>query len=122
MATNETTIGPVIRWTNGTGSAVSSGGVVAVDGVLGVALVDIAIGASGAVQCGGRFTCPKVSAAVIAQGETLVWDSSAGEFDDKNATPAAGDVSGPTAWAAMAAGDGATTLEVVFTGVPGTVT
>ncbi|MNC91255.1 hypothetical protein D3C83_74850 [compost metagenome] len=64
---------------------------------------------------------PKVSAAVIAQGENLTWDASAGAFDDNAATPATGDVTGPPAVAMEAAGNGVTSLEVKFTGVPGTV-
>ena len=39
------------------------------------------------------FTLPKVAAAVIAQGEFVIWDVSAGAFDDSLATPATGDVS-----------------------------
>ena len=92
----------------------------------GAALVDIANGATGSVAIRGRFTLAKVSAAVIAQGESLVWDVSAnagaGAFDDSAATPATGDVSGAPAVAAEAAGDGVTSLDVILTGVPGTVT
>ena len=124
MAKNFVQPGDVINWTNG-GTAVVSGGVVVIgtngDAVLGVALVDIANGASGAVQIRGVFTVPKVSAAVIAIGETLVWDSSAGAFDDNAATPATGDVSGPAAFAWESAGNGVTTLNVMLTGVPGTL-
>jgi hypothetical protein len=69
---------------------------------------------------------PKVSGAVIAQGESLTWDvsagSGAGAFDDNAATPASGDVTGAAAFAFEAAGAGVTSLAVFFTGVPGTVT
>lgn len=114
--------GEVITWTNATGSAVLAGAVVAIGQILGVALVDIANGASGSVQITGVFEVPKVSAAVIAQGESLLWDVSAGQFDAKSATPATGDISGPPAVAFEAAGNGVTTLKVKFTGVPGTKT
>lgn len=120
MSTNQVQKGDIIDWTNG-GTAVVSGQVVRVGQVLGVALVDIANGATGSVALRGVFEVPKVSAAVIAAGEALVWDSSAGEFDDNAATPATGDVSGPPAVAFEAAGNGVTALNVMFTGVPGTV-
>ena len=108
MANNFVQDGDVIQWTNGTGSAVSSGQVVKVGpNMLGVALVAIANGSSGSVAVEGVFTAPKVSAAVFAQGEKLLFDVSAGSgvgaFDDSAATPATGDVMGAAiAWAAGA--------------------
>lgn len=104
------------------GAAYSSGDVVVVGQILGVACGDIANGAQGEVAIRGAFRCPKVSAAVIAQGESLVWDASAGAFDDNAAVPASGDVSGGCAVALEAAGNGDTEILVGFTGVPGTVT
>ena len=126
MAVNFQQRGDVVQWTNGTGASVASGKVVKIGNILGVALATIAASAVGPVAISGVFTVPKVSGAVIAQGESLVWDvsanSGAGEFDDNAATPATGDVSGPPAVAFEAAGNGVTTLAVRFTGVPGTVT
>lgn len=122
MANNFQQPGDVITWTNGTGSAVVSGQVVRVGNILGVALVDIASTASGSVALSGVFTVPKVSAAVIAQGESLTWDASVAAFDGKAAVPATGDVTGPPAVAFQAAGNGVTSMAVKFTGVPGTVT
>jgi hypothetical protein len=58
---------------------------------------------------------------VIAQGESLTWDVSVGKFDDNAATPATGDVTGAAAVAFEAAGNGVTELDVLFTGIPGTV-
>jgi len=103
------------------GANIASGAVVRVGNLLGVACGDIANGAQGEVAITGVFTVPKVSGAVIAQGERLVWDVSAGAFDDSAATPATGDVSGEAAVAFEAAGNGVTSLKVRFTGVPGTV-
>lgn len=120
MATNFIQDGDTITWTNGTGSAVVSGQVVAIGNILAVALVDIANGASGSVKTRGVFSVPKVSAAVIAAGESLTWDVSAAKFDDNAATPATGDITGAPAYAVEAAGNGVTTLKVMFTGVPGT--
>ena len=108
MARNYESDGNVIQWTNGTGAAVASGHVVKVGNILGVALVAIAIGASGSVAVEGVFSgVPKVSAAVFVQGEKLLFDISAGSgvgaFDDSAAAPATGDVvGGAIAWVAGA--------------------
>jgi predicted RecA/RadA family phage recombinase len=122
MARNHVQPGKVLDFVNGTGNAIASGSVVAAGNVLGVALVDIPDGATGSVAIDGVFRVPRVSGAVIAQGESLVWDVSAGAFDDNAATPASGDISGPPAAAFEAAGNGVTSLLVKFTGVPGTRT
>lgn len=121
MATNHIQPGRVIDWVNGSGAAVDSGDVVVMGNLLGVALADIASTATGPVAIDGVFRVPKVSGAVIAQGESLTWDVSAGAFDDNAATPATGDVTGAAAVAFESAGNGVTTLAVRFTGVPGTV-
>lgn len=125
MAENYESDGGVIQWTNGTGAAVASGQFVKVGpSMLGVALVAIANGASGSVAVEGVFTAaPKVSGAVFAQGEKLLWDVSAntntGAFDDSAATGATGDVmGGAIAWAA--GGNGETTCKVKLT--PGNAT
>jgi predicted RecA/RadA family phage recombinase len=119
MATNYVQDGDVIQYT--AGADIVSGAVVKVGAVLGVALTDIANGATGSVAVRGVFSVPKVSAAVIAQGESLTWDVSAGAFDDNAASPATGDVTGAAAFAAEAGVNTQTTLKVMFTGVPGTV-
>lgn len=120
MAENQVQTGNIIQYT--AGADITSGSVVKMGQILGVALTDIANGATGSVAVSGVFTVPKVTAAVIAQGEALTWDVSAGKFDDNAATPATGDVTGAAAVAWEAAGSSATTLAVRFTGVPGTVT
>ncbi|MBS0371892.1 MAG: DUF2190 family protein [Proteobacteria bacterium] len=109
MAKNYESDGNTIQWTNGTGAAVASGQLVKVGpSMLGVALVALANGATGSVAVEGVFSgVPKVSAAVFAQGEKLIWDVSAngalGAFDDSAATPATGDVTGGAiAWVAGA--------------------
>ena len=122
MASNFKQPGDVIAWVNGSGAAKVSGQVVVIGKILGVCLVDIAIGATGSVAVDGVFSVPKVSSAVIPQGSNLLWDASAASFDVGTATAATGDVSGPPAFAAAAGANGETTLLVAFTGVPGTVT
>ncbi|WP_444945644.1 capsid cement protein [Microbulbifer sp. VTAC004] len=121
MATNFVQDGRMLDYTNNTSAAITSGQVLAVGAVLGVAMDDIAVGASGVIAIEGVFTVPKVSGAVIGQGQDLTWDVSAKAFDDSAATAASGDITGATAFAAEAAGNGATSLAVKFTGVPGTV-
>lgn len=107
-------------------AAVASGQVVKIGNILAVAAHPAAIGQPLEANVGGVYVVPKVSGAVIAQGESLTWDvsanSGAGAFDDNLATPAAGDVTGAAAFAFEAAGNGVTTIAVKFTGVPGTVT
>ena len=120
MATNYEQPGKVLQYT--AGSAITAGQVVKVGNILGVALAAIANGATGPVQIEGVFNVPKVSGAVIAQGQSLTWDVSAAAFDDNAATPATGDVTGAAAVAFEAAGNGVTSISVRFTGVPGTVT
>lgn len=118
MARNYESDGNVIQWTNGTGAAVASGQVVKVGNILGVALVAIAIGASGSVAVEGVFSgVPKVSAAVFVQGEKLIFDVSAGSgvgaFDDSAATPASGDVTGGAiAWVAGANAETTCTIKL----------
>lgn len=120
MATNFIQRGSVWDYTP-SGSSVSSGDVVVMGAVLGVALADIADGATGAVQVDGVFSLPKVTAAVVAQGETVVWDVSLGKFDDDQMTPASGDVS--AAAVAVEAGTGSqSTIKVLLTPGSGTVT
>jgi predicted RecA/RadA family phage recombinase len=114
--------GDVFQYANSSGSTIASNTVVKMGNILGVAQADIANGSTGPVKVTGVFEVPKVSAAVIAQGESLTWDVSAGAFDDNAATPATGDVTGAPAVAFEAAGNGVTTMMVRFTGVPGTVT
>jgi predicted RecA/RadA family phage recombinase len=77
MAANFIEEGCVLHWVNGTGVAVASGQAVPF-GMFGmaVALVAIAIGASGSVQTEGVFELDK-AAGVITQGQKLWWDNTA---------------------------------------------
>lgn len=104
-------------------AAVTSGQVLKIGNMLVVASHSADIGKPVECKRTGVFVVPKVSGAVIAQGESLTWDVSAngglGAFDDNLATPAAGDVTGAAAHAWESAGSGVTTIAVYFTGVPG---
>lgn len=110
MAKNYIQNGEVINFTN-SGSAIVSGAVVVVGNLVGVALTNIGTNETGAVAIEGVFELPKATAAVIAVGEKVLWDVSAGNFDAKSATPATGDISNACA-AMAAAGNGATTVKV----------
>jgi len=92
MASNYVMEGGVIDYT--AGADITSGSVVVVGQQIGVALVDIANGATGSVAVAGVFNLPKLDAAVIAQGEMVAWDASESAFDDSAITPATGDVTG----------------------------
>ena len=81
------------------GSAISAGDVVVLGGTdgkrahVGIALDAIAASTgTGQVAVSGCWTFPKVSAGVIAQGEGVSWDASAGAVDDNALSLTAGDV------------------------------
>jgi predicted RecA/RadA family phage recombinase len=90
MAANYKAIGSTIEWTNG-GTAVSSGDVVIVGDLVGIAAVDIANGATGTVHIEGVFEVACNASDTITQGMLLDWDASAGEFVDAIGTAASGD-------------------------------
>lgn len=116
----------VLDYANDTGSEIAAGAIVVMgaltNAILAIALVDIADGESGSVGVNCGVTAPKVSAAVFVKGESLVWDSSAGAFDDNQATPATGDVSGAAARADEDGANAETTCSVWLTGIPSTLT
>lgn len=77
---------------------VTLSGTVAVNDVdvIGTGIIGVALkaGVSGDVipyAISGVYYIPKVTGAVIAQGEQVYWDVSAGNCDDNAATPATGD-------------------------------
>lgn len=101
------------------GATITAGQVVDMLHCIGVALKGGSSGETIPVAIEGVFTVPKVSAAVFVQGEKLIWDDSAGAFDDSAATPATGDITGGVI--AMAAGAASeTTCTVKLT--PGNAT
>ncbi len=111
MATNFVQDGAVMDYVNGTGAAIDAGAVVAIGNIIGIALVDIANGDTGSVAIEGCFTVPKVTGAEFVQGEKLLWDVSAGKFDDGAASPATGAIS--LCCVAMKAGANGETICVV---------
>ena len=119
MANNAVQPGKVLDYVNTTGAAVRSGDVVVAGALLGVALVDIADGATGSVSIDGVYVVPKVAGAAVGQGVAVVFKANSKAFTV--GAPAAGDVSGAAAVAFDAAASAATVMHVKFTGVPGTV-
>lgn len=84
-----------------------SGQALALGVLLVVSITDVASGASGAGAVEGVFALPKLASAEVAQGDSLIWDVSEGEFIVASA--AAGDLVG-CAVAVAAAGAGAETV------------
>lgn len=103
MSANYKQVGNTLEYSN-TGTAISSGDVVIVGSLVGIAETDIdATTGVGTVNVEGVYEVACNSADVIAVGQTLVWDASATEFVDAN-TPASGDNTGGVVAMTAAAG------------------
>jgi len=123
MAKNFIQEGKHITWTNGTGTAATSGSPVVVGSLVCVALTDIAAGAVGVLATEGVWELPKVAGAsghAIAQGATALFDISEAKFDINTTVAAAGDISGSCV-ATEAALTTATTVNVKINVGAGTV-
>lgn len=99
MAKNYIQPGEVMDY-KASSAAVASGDVVIAGSIAGVALVDIAKGATGSVQIAGVFNLPLTDTAAVAQGTKVYWDG-----DGVTATATENDALG-IAFRAAAAGDG----------------
>lgn len=85
--------GEVVDYANDTGSDIAAGAVVIMGILLGVALVDIADGESGAVAIEGVFELAKTAGTAWVEGNALDWDASASAFQvTATITPASGDL------------------------------
>ncbi|KGE78269.1 DUF2190 family protein [Halomonas salina] len=105
MATNYHQDGQTIHYQNDTGSDIASGAPVVVGGLLCVAIVDIANGASGTLIAEGVASIPKATGSAINQGAAVDFDVSAGNANG-NLTPDTGDLTGcGVAWETAASGD-----------------
>lgn len=76
MATNYTQPGAVINYE--AGADIESGDVVKVEDIFGVALVDIANGATGAVSIEGVYEVKKHNNAALEQGKKVYWHTDNG--------------------------------------------
>lgn len=110
MATNFVKEGETLTYTNATGTAIASGDLVIIGQRVGVALVDIANAASGAVAVEGVFEVDKEASLAVAQGDLLYCNATSGELD-KTAT--AQTLAG---YAAAASATAATTVQVKLNG------
>ena len=89
---------------------VTSGQLVVVGSLVGVAACDAASGADVEIAAEGVFTLPKVVADVITQGAKLYWDSVAGKL---TITPGTGGKP-LVGLARAAAGNGVTTVDTLL--------
>ena len=107
---NQVNSGEVVMYTNATGSDISSGAIVVMGKVCGIAINDIANGTSGAVAIKGCFRLTKKTAGDnIAQGTVLKYNSGV-EAASAGATLDTVIVGR----AAAAAGTAATTVDVIL--------
>lgn len=90
MAGNKVQDGNVINYTNATGVDIASGDLVVIGTRVGVALVDIADGAAGAVAVTGVYEVPKEAALAVTQGDLLYADATSGELDKTDTNTLAG--------------------------------
>jgi predicted RecA/RadA family phage recombinase len=117
MTTKVVQDGGTYEYTNA-GSAISSGDPVKVGTVsafLGIAATDIAASTGvGTLIIEGVVTLPKVSAAVFAAGDQVLWDVSPtpNAVDDNSASPATGDFWCGTAMVAGANGETTATIKL----------
>lgn len=100
-------------------AVVVSGQVVALGAVLAVANHGAAQGEPFNALRVGTFVVPKATGVAFAQGESVMWDESAGKFAAVGA-PAVGDITG-AAVAFEAVDASATTFVVLLPGAIGTV-
>lgn len=98
----------MMDYTNG-GSAISSGDVVVVGSMVGVALVDIASGATGAVRFTGVFKLAKKNGDTITQGAPLYWDAGNSELTTTELDNALAGV----AWSAQASSDATVLIKLM---------
>jgi predicted RecA/RadA family phage recombinase len=103
--------GKVLDFTNA-GTAIASGAAVVIGTRVGVALANIANGATGSVQICGVFQMPKTAGDTIAQGAPVYVIAATGVFT----TTASGNVLAGSA--AAAAGAGTTSVNVLLNNTP----
>lgn len=77
MAQNYVEKGDLLKWVNGTASAVVSGAVVILEGLACIAQTDIAISGEGALAIVGVYDVTKEAGGgvVFAQGSSVFWDA-----------------------------------------------
>lgn len=110
MSKNYIQEGAVLSWINTSGAAVASGAVVLTGKRIGVALGDIAVGATGSLTMEGVFSVAKLTTDVVGQGDLLYWDAA----NSRLTTTAGGNTQ--AGYAAAPAGNGVTTVNISING------
>jgi predicted RecA/RadA family phage recombinase len=72
--------GDTQNYVNSTGSAIAAGAVVILGNTIGIAINDIADGATGAVATEGVFELAAVNDAAFSQNDLLFWDTNSGKL------------------------------------------
>lgn len=102
-------------------SAITAGQIVNVGCMLGVALTSAAANAECTVMLEGVFMVQKTTGTAITRGTKLLWKAGTNKFSIGTASAVTGDIIGnAVCWSDAASGD--TTMRVLFTGAPGTIT
>ena len=108
MAKNHIQEGDVLDYVN-TGSAIASGDVVVLgSNKIGVALGDIAAGATGSVAVEEVYLLPKTAGVAMVQGAKAYWDSTPGEITNV----ATGNVYAGYVFAGAASGDASVAVKL----------
>lgn len=111
MAKNYDSAGYSVNYTNGGGTTISSGAVVVLGALIGVALTDIKPGETGGVAIKGAWHVPKATAA-LTQGQRIDYDVSTSKVAAIG-TPATGDLVGCGVVLEAAASGAATALVAI---------
>ena len=90
---------------------IASGGGVLIGSIFGIAAADAVTGDEVEIATKGVYELPKLSTAVIAQGDRVAWNSSTGKI----VAPATG--MAPIGVATEAAGNGTATIKVRLDGI-----
>lgn len=107
MATGHVQPGNVMPYTNAAGAAITKGTVIKLPAMIGVALGDIAIGATGTLAITEVWTLAKEAPLVIAQGDQLYWDAANNRINKTNTNM-------PCGKAFASAASAATTVQVLL--------
>ncbi len=107
MATGHICAGGVMPYTNATGSTITKGTVIEMTAMIGVALSDIANGATGELAISEVWTLAKEAPLVITQGDQVYWDATNDRVDKTNTNI-------PCGKAFASAASAATTVQVLL--------
>ena len=84
MAIGHVATGNVMPYTNTTGVLIAKDTVIVFGAMIGIALGNIAAGATGELAISEVWTLPKDNNLVITQGDQLYWDTANDEVDKTN--------------------------------------